>query len=312
MFDRARMLDDVRAGLLHAPRSLPPKYFYDERGSELFEEITRTDEYYPTRTERALLTRLAPEIVARTTPCTLTELGAGSASKTQILLDAMLARTPRGIVYVPVDVSAAYLEQSAARLRDRYPALRVEPVVADFSTPFHMPPHPAPALHAFLGSTIGNFVPREAATFLATARARMDARDHFLLGADLRKDPAVLERAYNDARGVTAQFNRNVLRVLDTVLGADFDPEAFEHRAVYDTTEHRIEMYLVAREPQRVTIPEVGVIDIAAGEPILTEVSYKYDRSTVEQLLDAANLALVEWYTDPDARFALALARPAP
>lgn len=312
MFDRARMLDDVRAGLLHAPRSLPPKYFYDERGSELFEEITHTDEYYPTRTERALLTRLAPEIVARTTPCTLTELGAGSASKTQILLDAMLARTPRGIVYVPVDVSAAYLEQSAARLRDRYPALRVEPVVADFSTPFHMPPHPAPALHAFLGSTIGNFVPREAATFLETARARMDARDHFLLGADLRKDPAVLERAYNDARGVTAQFNRNVLRVLDTVLGADFDPEAFEHRAVYDTTEHRIEMYLVAREPQRVTIPEVGVIDIAAGEPILTEVSYKYDRSTVEQLLDAANLALVEWYTDPDARFALALARPAP
>lgn len=310
MVDEERARADVRAGLLHAPRSLPPIYFYDERGSALFDEITRLDEYYLTRTERALLQRHGADIVARTTPCTLVELGAGSASKTEILLDALVARGA-GATYVPVDVSAAYLEQAATRLRERFPSLRVHPVAADYLAPFALPPHPAPTLHAFLGSTIGNFEPPEAVRFLRMIRDRMTAADHFLLGADLRKDIATLERAYNDARGVTAAFNRNALRVLNHTLLSDFDPEAFAHRAVYDRTAHRIEMYLAPMTDQRVHVPGVGTVELSAGEPILTEVSYKYDRATIESILGESGLSLVEWLTDADERFALALARPA-
>lgn len=309
MFDRETALADVRAGLLHAPRSLPPKYFYDERGSALFDEITRLDEYYPTRTEHALLARHASELVARTGPCTLVELGAGSATKTEVLLDALVARGP-GIVYLPVDVSAAYLDQTAARLRTRYPTLHVQPVAADYLAPFALPAHPAPTLHAFLGSTIGNFEPDAATRFLTTLRSRMQPRDHFLLGADLRKERQVIERAYNDARGITAAFNRNALRVLNTALGSTFDPDAFAHRAVYNDAVHRIEMYLVPAADQRVHVPEVGDIELLASEPILTEVSYKYDREAIELLLSQSGMALVEWLTDPAALFALALAHP--
>lgn len=309
MFDVERARADVRAGLLHAPRFLPPTYFYDERGSALFDEITRLDEYYLTRAEHALLRTHAATIIARTAPCTLVELGAGSASKTELLLDALVARGS-GTTYVPVDVSAAHLERAAARLRARYPTLRVQPVAADYLVPFHLPPHPAPALHAFLGSTIGNFTPVEATRFLAEIRSRMEPRDHFLLGADLRKDPATIERAYNDERGVTAEFNRNALRVLNAVTGSNFDAGAFEHRAVYDTNAHRIEMYLVPGSDQHVRVPSVGDIDIPAGEAILTEVSYKYDRATVNALLADSGMALDEWLTDARERFALALAHP--
>lgn len=309
MFDVERARADVRAGLLHAPRVLPPTYFYDERGSALFDEITRLDEYYLTRAEHALLQAHAPTIIAHTAPCTLVELGAGSASKTELLLDALVARGS-GPMYLPVDVSAAHLERAAARLRGRYPTLHVQPVAADYLVPFHLPPHPAPALHAFLGSTIGNFAPAEATRFLQDIRSRMELRDHFLLGADLRKDPATIERAYNDRRGVTADFNRNALRVLNAIIGSDFDPDAFEHRAVYDTNAHRIEMYLVPRTDQDVHVPGVGDIEIPAGEAILTEVSHKYDRATVNALLADSGMALDEWITDPQQRFALALARP--
>lgn len=310
MFDADRARADVRAGLLHAPRWLPPIYFYDERGSALFDEITRLDEYYLTRAERALLQREAAAIVARTMPCTLVELGAGSASKTELLLDALVARGA-GTTYIPVDVSAEFLEQSARRLRERYPSLRVRSVVADYLTPFDLPQHAAPTLHAFLGSTIGNFEPVQAVEFLSAIRRRMHARDHFLLGADLRKDAGTLERAYNDARGVTAAFNRNALRVLNETLGSNFDLEAFEHRAIYDGTAHRIEMYLVPTHEQRVYVPGVGGIELPAGEPIRTEVSYKYDRSTIESLLVDSGMTLVDWLSDPDERFALALARAA-
>lgn len=309
MFDREEALADVRAGLLRAPRSLPPKYFYDESGSALFDEITRLDEYYLTRTERALLTRHAAELVARAGPCTLVELGAGSATKTEVLLDALVPLAP-GIVYLPVDVSAAYLLQTAARLRARYPTLDVRPVAADYLAPFTLPPHPAPALHVFLGSTIGNFEPDAATHFLTVLRGRMQSRDHFLLGADLRKDPGVIERAYNDPRGITAAFNRNALRVLNATLGSTFDADAFAHRAVYDRTTHRIEMYLTPVADQHVHIPGVGEVAFAAGEPILTEVSYKYDRETIDALLSASGMTLVEWLTDSAELFALALARP--
>jgi L-histidine N-alpha-methyltransferase len=309
VFDVERARADVRAGLLRAPRVLPPTYFYDERGSALFDEITRLDEYYLTRAEHALLRTHAPTIIARTAPCTLVELGAGSASKTELLLDALVARGS-GTMYLPVDVSAAHLERAAARLRSLYPALHVQPVAADYLVPFDLPPHPAPALHAFLGSTIGNFAPEEAIRFLTEIRSRMEARDHFLLGADLRKDAATIERAYNDEGGVTAEFNRNALRVLNATIGSNFDPDAFEHRAVYDTHAHRIEMYLVPRTDQHVRIPDVGDIEIPAGEAILTEVSYKYDRATVIALLADSGMALDEWISDSGARFALALARP--
>lgn len=309
MFDIERARADVRAGLLRAPRFLQPTYFYDERGSALFDEITRLDEYYLTRAEHALLLTHARAIIARTAPCTLVELGAGSASKTELLLDALVARGS-GTMYLPVDVSAAHLERAAARLRALYPTLHVQPVAADYLVPFRLPPHPAPALHAFLGSTIGNFAPAEAIRFLTEIRSRMEARDHFLLGADQRKDAATIERAYNDERGVTAEFNRNALRVLNATIGSNFDPDAFEHRAVYDTHAHRIEMYLVPRTDQHVHVPDVGDIEIPAGEAILTEVSHKYDRATVTALLANSGMALDEWITDSGEQFALALARP--
>lgn len=307
-FDREELRRDVRAGLVLSTRkTLPPKYFYDERGSELFERITRLPEYYLTRAEREILARIAPEIVASLAPCTLMELGAGSAAKTRILIAAMTAGGRRA-TYVPVDVSETYLRRAAAALRADFPTLEVVPLVADFVSAFTLPPHEAPALHAFLGSTIGNFDPGQSDALLARIAARMTRADRFLLGVDLRKDPATVERAYDDADGVTAEFNRNVLRVLNAELGADFEPELFAHRVRYDEEHHRIEMYLEARADHAVTIPEVGVVRFPVGERILTEVSYKYDRPCVERMLASAGMTLVRWETDAAGAFALALA----
>lgn len=306
--------------MARVPKTLLPKYFYDERGSELFDEITRLPEYYPTRAERALLEHESAAIVRQAAPRTLVELGAGSSDKTRALLDAM--RDPMGhepfsdnsgptaaLAYVPVDVSADFLERSAERLREAYPDLAITPIAADFSAPFEIPSHPVPALHAFLGSTIGNFTPPDAVTFLRTVRRRMDRNDHFLLGVDLRKDVAVLERAYNDSQGVTAEFNRNILRVLNSALGANFNPERFEHRAIFNTREHRIEMHLVSVGTQAVSIPGVGEVRFEDGEYILTEVSHKYDRETVVGLLRDGGMGLLRWITDDSGLFALALAR---
>jgi L-histidine N-alpha-methyltransferase len=296
----------VRAGLAARPPELPPKYFYDARGSRLFEEITRLPEYYLTRAERAILAGWAPRRVPELGVRTFVELGPGSAEKARLLLDAMDARA----TYVPIDVSAAALETTARELRRSHPGLRVEPVAADFTAELALPRDlPRPALFAFLGSTIGNFTPPRAVALLRRMAAAMGPRDRFLLGADLKKDRARLEAAYNDARGVTAEFNRNMLRVLNRELGADFDPDGFAHRAVYDDAEGRIEMYLVATRDQTVTIPEIGTYRFRPGDAIRTEVSYKYDRRTVETLLEEAGYALEEWTTDPEQEFALALAR---
>jgi L-histidine N-alpha-methyltransferase len=301
------MLADVRAGLARAQKELPPKFFYDQRGSELFEEITRLPEYYPTRTERALLEQWAPALIAELEPRTLMELGAGSAEKSRILLSAMRA-AGEPATYVPVDVSASFLERTAATLRAEYPGMTVIPVVADITQRLgRLRDVPRPALVAFLGSTIGNFGEREAVALLRRVRAVMRAGDHFLLGVDLRKDVAVIEAAYNDAAGITAEFNRNVLRVLNRELGADFDPEAFAHRAFYEPTAHRVEMHLVSTRDQVVTIPGVGRVPFRAGESIRTEISCKYDRPTVERLFAEAGLALVRWIPDPKAWFALAV-----
>ena len=307
-FDRARMARDVREGLSATVRSLPSKYFYDERGSRLFDEITRLPEYYPTRAERALLDISVRRIVASSAPSTLVELGAGSADKTRILLDEMLRIARATVTYVPVDVSADFLASSADQLRAEYPTLLTLPVIADFSRPFSLPDHPAPTLHAFLGSTIGNFNPDAAVALLTGARERMARDDHFLLGVDLRKDPAVIERAYNDSAGVTAQFNKNILNVINSCFGADFNPSRFEHAAIYNGGEHRIEMRLVAQVKQHVTIPNVGDFTFDDGDAILTEFSYKYDRELVEELLSRGGLKIREWFTGADNVFALALA----
>jgi L-histidine N-alpha-methyltransferase len=305
------MLAEVAEGLSRPQKELSPKYFYDQRGSELFEEITRLEEYYPTRTERALLADWMPSLVRRLGTRALLELGAGSAEKSRVILDAMhVAGTAE--LYVPVDVSASFLGQTAARLRREYPRLLVEPAIADISEELTLPRRlPRPALYAFLGSTIGNFYPPAAIRLLARVRSAMETGDRFLMGVDLRKNVARVEAAYNDARGVTAEFNRNMLLVLNHELGTDFDPDAFDHRAFYEPVAHRIEMHLVSRRPQMVTVPGVGVVRFAAGESLRTEISAKYDRESVAQLFEAAGLEIEEWRTDADSLFGLVVGAPA-
>ena len=307
------MLAEVRAGLARAQKELSPKYFYDHRGSRLFEEITRLPEYYLTRAERSLLAAWAPRLAERLRPRTLVELGAGSAEKTRLLLDAMRRAGGADGAYVPIDVSAEFLAETAARLRAEYPRLRVTPAVADVTERLELPrPLARPALFAFLGSTIGNFTHDEAVALLRRVRAEMrpPAGDRFLLGVDLRKDVGVIEAAYNDARGVTAEFNRNVLCVLNRELGAGFDPALFAHRAFYAGAEHRIEMHLVAARAHDVDVPGIGAVHFRAGESIRTEISCKYDRPSVAALLAASGLALELWITDDAATFALVLATP--
>lgn len=306
----AEMLAELRDGLSRPQKELPPKYFYDERGSELFEEITKLPEYYLTRTERALLQQWMPDWIGALRPRTLVELGAGSGEKTRIILDALRVEVGFG-AYVPVDVSADFLEATAVRLAEDYPTIEVVPVVADMTADFALPPElPKPTLHAFLGSTIGNFAPDEAISLLRGVRRRMWPGDGFLMGVDLRKDPTVIEAAYNDDAGVTADFNRNMLRVLNTVAGADFDPDAFAHRAFYDRELHRIEMHLVPNAPQSITIPSVGKVEIAAGESIRTEISCKHDRASVDAMLAAAGMAVTRWETDDAGLYAILLAMP--
>lgn len=301
------MRAEVRAGLSAVPRELPPKYFYDARGSLLFEEITRLPEYYLTRTERALLEAWMPSLIAELRPGSLVELGAGNASKSRIILDAMRAAGAAGL-YVPIDVSGSFLEETAARLRLEYPGLRVITVAADITTDFDFPSDLSrPALHAFLGSTIGNFAPAAAVRLLGGIRAALRPSDRLLLGADLKKDVERIEAAYNDTRGITAEFNRNMLHVLNRELGADFDAPAFEHRAFYNPDHHWIEMHLVSARRQTVTIPGVGIFEFRSGESIRTEISCKYDRERMAELFAAAGLEIEHWRTDPDGLFALAV-----
>jgi L-histidine Nalpha-methyltransferase len=305
---RQQMVRDMREGLTKVPKQLSPKYFYDERGSKLFEEITQLPEYYLTRAERSLLEQKIPEIVAAVRPCSLVELGAGSATKTRLILDEMRS-SGCAECYVPIDVSRDFLEATALQLQADYPDIRTTPVISDITEPFALPPVADPTLVVFLGSTIGNF-PREPAIRLLSHVARaMGPSDRFLLGADLRKDPAIINRAYNDSKGVTAAFNLNVLQRLNRELGANFPVSDYEHRAFYSSDQHRVEMHLIARNAHSVMIPGIGEIKFREGETIRTELSYKYDRPTLEDILQAAGLVMEKWMPADDGSFALALAR---
>jgi L-histidine N-alpha-methyltransferase len=306
----ARMLAEITAGLTAPQKELPPKYFYDHRGSELFEEITRLPEYYPTRTERSLLQSWMPKLIPELGVRTLVELGAGSAEKSRIILSAIRASGRSGL-YIPIDVSASFLNQTALCLRREYPGLTVEPAVADISEEFELPrgiPHPA--LYAFLGGTIGNFYPAPAVRLLSRVRSAMDFTDRFLMGVDLRKDVRRIEAAYNDSRGVTAAFNRNMLLVINDELGADFDPDAFEHHAFYEPATHRIEMHLVARMEHEVRVPGLGLVPFRQGESIRTEISCKHDRQSVRDMFSAAGLRVDIWKQDSAALFALVVGAP--
>ena len=314
-----QMLAEVRAGLNGEPKQLSPKFFYDARGSELFEEITRLPEYYLTRTERVLLADHIPIWIDRLRPRTLVELGAGSAAKTRLILDAMRS-TGSAERYVPVDVSASFLEETAAELRREYPALDIVPAVADITTELNLPRDLArPVLFSFLGSTIGNFERLQAVRLLKRIRAAMQTGDCFLLGADLRpgaegseKTVATIEAAYCDAQGLTAEFNRNMLRVLNRELGANFDPLLWQHRAFYNEDAHCIEMHLVSPLAQAVAIPGMGEVVFKPGESIRTEISCKYDRATLASLFEETGLAITEWQTDADGLYALLLGTPTP
>ncbi len=302
------MVRDVRLGLTKSPKELSPKYFYDERGSELFEEITQLPEYYLTRAERSLLEQRIPEIIAAVRPCSLVELGAGSATKTRLILDEMRS-SDCAECYVPIDVSKEFLEATSLQLAADYPDIRITPVVSDITEPFTLPPLASPTLMAFLGSTIGNFPREPAIRLLSHVAGAMGPSDRFLLGADLRKDPEIINRAYNDSKGVTAAFNLNVLERLNRELGADFPVSDYDHKAFYSSEHHRIEMHLVARNAHKVVIPEIGEIQFRQGESIRTELSYKYDRATLEDILKAAGLVMENWMPADDGSFALALAR---
>lgn len=300
---------DVRTGLTATPKTLPPKWFYDARGSELFEQITRLPEYYPTRAEREILAARAGEIAVTTGAHTLVELGSGSSEKTTLLLDALRhSGSLREIVVL--DVSEAALVDAAAALRAAYRPVTVHGVVGDFTEHLALLPGEPARLVAFLGGTIGNLVPAERAKFLASVRDDLEEGEWLLLGTDLVKDRDTLVRAYDDAAGVTAEFNRNVLHVLNRELGADFDVAAFEHVALWDAEEEWIEMRLRATRPMRVHLPVVGLdVEFAEGEEMRTEVSAKFRPDRVAAELADAGFALSQWWTDEESRFGVSLSQ---
>ncbi|MFI9639720.1 L-histidine N(alpha)-methyltransferase [Micromonospora sp. NPDC051925] len=306
--DRA-LRSDVRAGLTADPKWLPPKWFYDARGSELFEEITRLPEYYPTRAERAVLAERAADVAASTGAKTLIELGSGSSEKTRLLLDAFTRCGTLG-TFVPLDVSVSALRQSTEQIATDYPALRVRGIVGDFTRQLDRLPTGGRRLVIFLGGTIGNLLPAERAGFLAAMRSALEPGDHLLLGTDLVKDPAVIVPAYDDAAGVTAEFNRNVLRVINRELDADFDPDAFAHVARWDPEQEWIEMRLRAGHAMRVRVGALDLtVDFAAGEELRTEVSAKFRPEGIAAELAAAGFLPEEFWTDPDGLFGVTLAR---
>jgi L-histidine N-alpha-methyltransferase len=312
---RAIMAHEIREGLRKPPRSIPPKYFYDDVGSRLFDAICDLPEYYVTRAERALLLAHSDAIVANTRCTSFIEIGSGMARKTAPLLRAMAAHVP-GPLYVPFDIAPEPIRESAATLLAAFPTLRVRGVVGDFMRGSEglgtASPPLGPRLFAFLGSTIGNLDDGQAAALLGSISRQMTPHDRFLLGVDLVKDERVLHAAYNDSRGITAAFNKNVLRVLARELDGEIDVDAFDHLAFYDAALQRIEMHLVSTRAQQVTLRGADLsVSLAAGEHVLTEISRKFTRAATEEMLDQGGMHLLEWIVEPRTQspsFALCLA----
>ncbi len=304
------LAEDARTGLEERPRSLPPKYFYDERGSELFNRICETPEYYPTRTEAALLRRGSPEIIAQTRPGNIVELGSGNSQKTKNLLDAC-EQQQHACIYAPFDICEPALVQAGSRLQKKYPWLDVRPLLGDYHAGLsHLPRHRGVSLYLFLGGTLGNFTRTEAAAFIGDLGERMAAGDYLLLGADRIKNPAVLNAAYNDEQGLTARFNLNVLQVLNRELSADFQADNFAHEAAYNEELNRIEMYLSSRVRQEVVIDQLGLrLRLERNEKILTELSYKFHYDELETMLAAPGLDVVRHFEPDNRYFSLVLAR---
>jgi L-histidine N-alpha-methyltransferase len=308
------LVEDARVGLAATPKSLPPKHFYDERGSDLFESITRLPEYYQSRAELGILSRIADGLVERHGVDELVELGSGSSRKTRALLDAMrdAGRLER---YVPFDVCPEAILSAAGRLAEAYPGLHVHGVAGDFER--HLPEVPGRAegsarLVAFLGGTIGNLEPDTRTPFLESVADLLGPDDLLLVGTDLAGDPARIQPAYDDVDGVTAEFNLNLLHVLNRELDADFDPDAFAHVAIYDPGPPWIEMRLRSLVDQVVHVGALQMdVAFAAGEEMRTEVSCKFTRALVDEMYGAAGLDLVEWHEDPRGWFAVSLARRA-
>lgn len=312
--DEARFLahraEDIRRGLTARPRALPPKYFYDEAGSVLFERITKLPEYYLTRVEELILRDVAEDLVGRLAPRDIVELGPGSCRKVRWLLDAL--DDSREVRYVAMDVGRESLAQAVGALADEYPHIHLHAVVADFERHLGcLPPPTGRRLVLFLGSTIGNFDPPARRALLAQVRRLLGSDGRFLLGVDLVKDRRVMEAAYDDDAGVTREFNRNILRVVNRAVDGDFVPDAWRHHSFYNTEARRIEMHLLAAAPQRVHLRALElVLDFDEGDGIWTESAYKFTRESVVAMLSEAGLALDEWHTDPEGRFGLAIGRP--
>jgi L-histidine N-alpha-methyltransferase len=299
---------DVLHGLRQSPKTLPPKWFYDATGSDLFDRITRLPEYYPTRTEASILRDRATDIVAASGADTLVELGSGTSEKTRLLLDAM---RDSGTLkrFIPFDVDPSVLADAAAALHTEYPDIEIEVVCGDFEHDLGAVPKTGRRMVVFLGSTIGNLTPGPRAEFLAALAATMQTGDSLLLGTDLVKDVGRLVRAYDDSAGVTAAFNRNVLAVMNRELGADFDLQAFDHVAQWNPDEERIEMWLRSNTDQQVRIAQLDLtVDFAAGEQMLTEVSCKFRPEGVAAELAAAGLRRTHWWSDGAGDFGLSLA----
>ncbi|MBX7452875.1 L-histidine N(alpha)-methyltransferase [Mycolicibacterium sp. 3033] len=303
----AALRRDVRDGLTHQPKTLPPKWFYDTVGSDLFDQITRLPEYYPTRAEAQILAARAGEIATASGADTLVELGSGTSEKTRALLDAL---REQGSLrrFIPFDVDPSVLQLAGQAIQQEYPGVEINAVCGDFEEHLGKIPAVGRRLVAFLGSTLGNLTPGPRAEFLASVSEMMQPGDTLLLGTDLVKDVDRLVRAYDDNAGVTAQFNRNVLTVVNRELGADFDVPAYQHVARWNADEERIEMWLRSTRPQRVHITALDLdVDFADGEEMLTEVSCKFRRSGVDAELAAAGLERTHWWTDEAGDFGLSL-----
>lgn len=308
-YDHESFRSELRAGLLSHPRQVPSKYFYDDHGSTLFERICELPEYYQTRTEHQLLNQCADQVVAMTNAEELVELGSGSATKTRILLDSM-SRAKQLRMYIPFDVSEGIVRRVAQELVSEYQGLQVHGIVGDFLAHLEHIPNGGHRLLVLLGGTIGNFRPDAAPAFLSSIYEEMGRGDYFLLGVQLETAVDRLEAAYNDAAGITAAFNKNILKVLQATVGADFDPQTFDHIAVYNHHNHWIEMRLRSVRRQQIHIPGLALaLTLEEGEEILTEISKKYDRPRTEALLTKSGFRLVHWFTDPEQLVGLALAR---